>query len=95
MVIGLLSLFFELTSCSSLKEKRHIIKPLITRLHREFNISVAEVDKQDHWQNSVICCSLVSNDSGYAHMALQEVVRFVEKSFPDLKLLEFHIEIIH
>ncbi len=48
MSIATLTIHLHLPICSSLKEKRGRIKPLIARLHREFNISVAEMDLQDH-----------------------------------------------
>jgi len=47
MSVGILRLSFRLPDCHSLKEKRGQIKPVIARLHREFNISVAEVADQD------------------------------------------------
>ncbi|MCH7481016.1 MAG: DUF503 family protein, partial [Chloroflexi bacterium] len=39
MVVGILKLHIHLAGCSSLKEKRGRLKPLLTRLRREFNIS--------------------------------------------------------
>jgi uncharacterized protein YlxP (DUF503 family) len=41
MSIGILTLEIQLPGCKSLKEKRSRLKPLIARLHREFNVSVA------------------------------------------------------
>ena len=41
-----LSLHLHLPGCASLKEKRGRIKPLMARLRREFNLSVAEMDLQ-------------------------------------------------
>ncbi|MCJ7659178.1 MAG: DUF503 domain-containing protein, partial [Anaerolineales bacterium] len=62
MSIGILTIKIHLPGCSSLKEKRRRLKPLIERLHREFNISVAEIDHLDVWQTSMIACAPVSND---------------------------------
>ncbi len=61
-MIGTLSLHLRLPGCRSLKEKRGRIKPLIHRLHREFNVSVAEMDLQDAHQETVICCAMVGSD---------------------------------
>lgn len=94
MPVGLLILHFFLPGCTSLKEKRGRIKPILARLHREFNISVAEVDRQDAWQEAVLACALVSNDPGFIQKSLQEVIHFVEKSWPDENLLDHSIEII-
>ena len=94
MPIGILTLHFFILGCTSLKKKRSYIKPVLARLHRGFNISVAEVDRQDMWQESVIACALISNDHAYTQRALQQVVDFTENSWPDLELLEHHIELV-
>jgi hypothetical protein len=94
MPIGVLTLHLFIPGCTSLKEKRSNIKPVLARLHREFNISVAELDRQDMWQESVIGCALISNDHDYAQKALQKVVDFTQQSWPELELLEHHIELI-
>ncbi|HEX7542302.1 MAG TPA: DUF503 domain-containing protein, partial [Anaerolineales bacterium] len=64
---GLLTLHLHLPGCASLKEKRGRLKPLLTRLHREFNVSVAEMDLQDKWQESVIACGMVNSDKAHIH----------------------------
>ena len=62
MSIGILTIKIHLPGCSSLKEKRNRLKPLINRLHREFNISVAEIDHLDVWQTSMVACALVEDN---------------------------------
>ena len=94
MPIGILTLHFFILGCTSLKKKRSYIKPVLARLHREFNISVAEVDRQDMWQESVIACALISNNNDYTQRALQQIVGLTEHSWPELELLEHHIELM-
>jgi uncharacterized protein len=94
MSVGVLSLYLNIPGCSSLKEKRSRLKPFIARLHREFNISVAEIDRLDAWQEAVVACALVSNDSGHTQRTLQQIVNWVETSWPDLDLFDDQIEII-
>jgi hypothetical protein len=93
MSIGVLSLQILLLGCASLKEKRSRVKPLLARLHREFNISVAEVDSLDDWDQSWLACALVSNDAAYTQRALQNVIRWVEHNWPDVSLADTHIEL--
>lgn len=94
MSLGLLTLHLYIAGCTSLKEKRRRLKPLLHRLHREFNISVAEVDYQDSWQEAVIACAMISNDNGHTQRSLQDVTRWIEKSWPDVTLLDDRIEIV-
>jgi uncharacterized protein YlxP (DUF503 family) len=63
-------------------------------LHREFNLSVAEMGLQDKWQEAVIGCAMIGNDRGYLESALQNVSRWVEGNWPDGMVIEEKIEII-
>lgn len=92
--VGILTIKLLLPGCTSLKEKRGRIKPLLARLHRQFNISVAEIDHLDSWQESVIACSLVSNDSTYTQKVLQNIIEFINNSWFDLQLFDHHIELL-
>ena len=94
MHIGILTLYLQIPGCTSLKEKRSRLKPLLARLHREFNISVAEMDKHDAWQESTVVCTLASNDKGFTQRSLQSVSRWVETNWPDLILLDNQIELL-
>jgi uncharacterized protein YlxP (DUF503 family) len=93
-MVGVLTIHLHLPGCASLKEKRGCIKPLIARLHREFNISVAEMDLQDAWQEAVISCGMVGNDSAHLERSLQTVTRWVEGNWPDGDVVKQKIEII-
>ena len=94
MPIGYLTLHLILPGCTSLKEKRSRLKPLIARLHREFNISVAEMDRLDAWQEAVLACSMVSNDGRHTQRSLQKVVQWLETSWPDVSLIDDHLELL-
>ena len=94
MPVGLLTLHLELPGCASLKEKRSRLKPLLARLHREFNISVAELERQDAWRETVIACALVSNDARHTQRSLQVVVDWVENNWPDASLIDNCLEIL-
>ena len=94
MSIGVLTLHILLPGCSSLKEKRSRLKPLLARLHREFNVSAAEVGLLDSWGEAVLACALVSNDSSFTQGALQSVADWVENYWRDVDLVENHVEMI-
>jgi len=93
-MLGLLTLHLHIPACQSLKEKRRRLKPLISRLHREFNISVAEMDLNDLWQDAVIACAVVSNDAAQAQRTLQSVSAWVESNWRDMMVVDESIEII-
>ena len=77
-----------------MKEKRSRLKPLLARLHREYNISVAEMDLQDTWQEAVIGCALLANHADQTQRALQPVLEWIEHSWPDIVVVDDKIEIL-
>ena len=93
-MIATLTIHLHLPGCSSLKEKRGFIKPLMARLHREFNISVAEMGLQDRWQETILICAMVGNERGHLESALQNVAKWVEGHWTNGDVIEQRIEII-
>ena len=93
-MIATLTIHLHLPGCASLKEKRGRIKPLMARLRREFNISVAEMDLQDTWQETVIGCAMINSDSVILRQSLQSVGKWVESNWPDGDVIEQKIEIV-
>lgn len=93
MSLGLLTLSLELAGCKSLKEKRSRLKPLLARLHREFNVSTAELDYNDRWDLALIGCAAVSNDPNHTQRLLQQVADWVDQNWPDVQVLDQQIEL--
>jgi uncharacterized protein YlxP (DUF503 family) len=92
-MVATLTIHLHIPACASLKEKRGRIKPLIARLHREFNVSVAEIGLQDQWQEAVIACAMVGNERGHLETALQNVAKWVEGNWTDGDVIEQRIEV--
>ena len=92
MSLGLLTIHLLIPGCTSLKEKRSRLKPLLARLHREFNVSVAEINHLDRWQETLVACALVSNDNAHTQRALQQIVKWIENNWPDMQVIEDKLE---
>ncbi len=93
-MLSTLTIHLHLPGCTSLKEKRGRIKPLIARLHREFNISVAEMDLNDHWQEALITCAMVGNDAAQLQRSMQSVAKWVEANWEDGQIIDERIELV-
>ena len=91
-MLATLTIHLYLPACSSLKEKRGRIKPLLSRLHREFNLSVAEMDLQDKWTETVITCAMVNSDAVVLRQSLQAVEKWVEANWTDGDVMDSKIE---
>jgi len=77
MVVGVGSWELHLAGCQSLKDKRRVLKSLKDRLHRQFNVSAAEVDHQDSWQRAALACSVVTTDRRHAEEVLASCDRLI------------------
>ena len=91
-MVTMCTIKLHLPGCGSLKEKRSRLQPILSRLHKEFNVSVAEIGLQDVWQSAWIGCVLLSNDADHNARVLNKVVEFIEPHFPEVQVEEFHIE---
>ena len=93
MIIAACLLKLHLEGCASLKEKRGLIKPLIARLHREFDVAVAEVEHQDVWQTAGLAIVAVGNDAARLQAELDSIVRWIEHNRPELEVSDAHMEL--
>jgi uncharacterized protein YlxP (DUF503 family) len=93
MVIGACRLRLHLPGCRSLKEKRGLLKPLLARLHREFNVAAAEVDLQDVWQSAELAVVAVANAASPVQSELQRIVSWIERSRPEVEVIDAQFEL--
>ena len=94
MVIGACSVELHLPGNGSLKGKRGILKSLLARLRREFNLAAAEVAHNDAWQSAEIAFVTVTNDAGRAHSVLERAVRWIDTHHPEVQVVDWEIEIL-
>ena len=64
----------------SLKEKRMIVKSLVSKLQNRFHVSAAEVDEQDIHQIAVIGVAAIVPHNAMADSLMDEISRFVEEN---------------
>ncbi len=94
MTLGVIIIDLVIPVSRSLKSKRSRIKPLLTRLHKEFNVSTAELDKQEMWNQAVIGCAMLSNDKGFINAALSKIPLFIQNKFPDIEIIDCSIQFL-
>ena len=78
----------------SLKDKRKVLKSVISRVRNSYNVAIAEVDDQDTWQLATLGIACVSNDAQQNNKVLSKVVDFISQSRLDMEILDYEIEII-
>lgn len=93
MIIGVISVVLHAPWVHSLKEKRMIVKSITSKIRNRYNVSVAEVDKQDVHKTIVIGISAVTTETRHANSILNEVLNFVESN-TEAEVINSQIEIL-
>lgn len=93
MNIGILQVKLHFPENQSLKEKRRIVKSIVTRLRNQYNVSVAEVDAQDLWQIAVLGIACVSNHNQRVNETLSRIINFIVSNYPELELVDQELEV--
>jgi uncharacterized protein YlxP (DUF503 family) len=78
MVIGILQIELTIEGARSIKDKRRVVNSLKDRLHREHQVSVAEVDEQDNARTAILGIGLVSTTPAHAQSILDRMVDKIE-----------------
>lgn len=80
MVIGIGTITFSLDQCHGLKEKRKIIKSIISRSKNGFNVAIAEVDFNDVHQRAKVGFAVVGNDRRVVNSQIDKLHEFIYRT---------------
>ena len=93
MLVTLERFDLRIPGCTSLKEKRSVVKGLTQGLRGKFNVAVAEVDHQDQWQRATLGVSAVSAQGFQLRKVMHEVERYVSRN-PTVEIID-HTMTLH
>ena len=74
----------------SLKEKRRVLKPLLTSLGLTFPVAVAEVDHQNVWQRAAVAVAFVAGDAPQLERLIDAVRTFFDEHV-EIDVLDVHL----
>ena len=94
MKLGVLRIKLHFAENHSLKDKRRIVKSIITRLRNQYNASVAEVDDQSLWQIATLGVACVSNHNQHLDQVLSQIMDFITRSYPEVQVVDRKTEIL-
>ncbi len=96
MHVGILRITLRVRDSHSLKERRQVSRSVIQRIRARFNVSVAQElgADGDAWQSVTLLASHVSGDPNHADAVLNDLVDFIEKSRPDVEVIDYGTEVI-
>lgn len=82
MQVGYCVLVVDTRDALSLKEKRNVLRSIKQKLRGSFNVSVAEIGRQDLLQEGLLGVVSVSGDYLYLEGLLQKLLDALERWFP-------------
>jgi uncharacterized protein len=91
MVVGTLEVRFLVRAARSLKDKRRVLLSLKDRIRDEFEVSCAEVEKQDSIKEGVLGVAICGTDAQILEPVLQRIVGFVRRD-REAELVDFAVE---
>jgi uncharacterized protein YlxP (DUF503 family) len=73
MIVGILQFELIIHHAESLKDKRRVVQSVKDRLHREHQVSVAEIDRQDNPRIAVLGLAIAGSDAKYIGDVLSNI----------------------
>jgi uncharacterized protein YlxP (DUF503 family) len=92
VVVAVAVLTLALPEDASLKDKRRVVKSVLSRVQARYRLAAAEVATQDQPHTATLALACVSTGADHAHAVLERAVRFVEESRVDAYLADYRIE---
>jgi len=84
----------HLAGSQSLKDKRQVVRSLVDRMRRQFNVAVSEVEEQESWQTAVLGLAVVSNEAGHAARQLDRVIAAIEGDRIGVEVVERYVDVV-
>ena len=94
MHVGICTIRLRIPENGSLKDKRRVLKSIITRVRNKFNVSVAEIENNDNWQMATLGITCVSNDKRHANEVISKVADYISDARFEAEILGYTMEII-
>ena len=93
MTVGTLEIVLLIRESHSLKSRRRVVRSLIDRIRSRYGVAVADVSREDLWQQAVLGVAAVSNDGRHVDEVLANVLRFVS-SDPRAEVIDRKLDIV-
>jgi uncharacterized protein YlxP (DUF503 family) len=92
MIVGSLRVRLLVRESRSLKDKRQVVRSIKDRLRNAFNVSVAEVEAEEHRQLVVLGLAMVSNETAHIRKTFDEVVAAL-RAHPVAEFVDHEVEV--
>jgi len=93
MLVGVCRVILSIPESFSLKEKRRVKRSIVDKVRTRFNVSIAEVDSQEIWNELILGISIVSTESKHIYQILSDVIKLLEEQ-KEAEIVDYEIEIL-
>ncbi|HHI00893.1 DUF503 domain-containing protein [Thermovirga sp.] len=76
-VVGLLILEIKIHGAKSLKDRRQVVRSLVTILRRRWNVSVSDLGPLDSWSDAIMAIGVIGSSFDSVEDLLSEVSQFL------------------
>ena len=94
MHIGVCRLRIHIPASQSLKDKRQVVKSIITRLRNTHNMSVMEVDSHDLWQIATLGIACVGIEPTALRELMYRTVDQVASNSHGAEVVEHEVDVL-
>jgi hypothetical protein len=70
------------------------VKSIVAKVHKRFNVSIAEVGSNDKWQMIELGIGTVGNDRRFVNSALDNILSFLDSLYLG-EIIDSNIEILN
>ena len=92
MIIGVATVKLYAPWVHSLKEKRMVVKSIVSKVQNKFNVSISEIDAQDIHQTIILGVACVADAVKIVDRMIDTVITFIE-NHTEAEILEIQREI--
>lgn len=93
MVVGLLVVQIHVPGSQSLKDKRQVVRRIKDRIKNRFNVSVAETNGQNTWQQCELSVSMVAGMESAVDREFQHILDYID-SVPEAEISDNWMEFL-
>lgn len=94
MLVALERFDLRIPGCTSLKQKRHVVKGLSAAIRQKFPVSVAEVEHHDLWQRTAIAVAAVGADQYHLRKVMHEIEKLVER-WVEVEVISAELQLVY
>ncbi|ADE57096.1 MULTISPECIES: DUF503 domain-containing protein [Aminobacterium] len=77
--VGFFQVQIDIPACRSVKERRQVVRSLIDKIRRRWNVSAIDLGPENRWDQAYLAFSLVGTSYGMCKDRIEALKNFLER----------------